>query len=134
MYGFSVIGSPIFGHLIDKTRYHNWWLFASSFIATTSYLVWGILQPIVENKDTMYIIMIVLMLCLGVAYCIIASSLMAYLAAVTKTKLHATVFGLLFGVQQLGVGTSSYLGGVVVEKFGWNNLFYYLMIVGILST
>jgi len=133
VYGFSVIGSPIFGHLIDKTRHHSCWLFLSSLLATSSFMLWGFLQPIIKNKDTMYMIMVAIMLCLGVAYCIIASSLMAYLAAVTETKLHATVFGLLFGVQQLGVGTSSYLGGLVVNKFGWNYLFYYLVVVGLLA-
>lgn len=132
VYALSVVGSPVMGAIIDKTKHHSVWLFLSSLLMTTCFIVWGFLQPITP-KGEMVKIMTMLMVVLGVAYSIIASSLMAYLADITPLKLHSTAFGLLFGIQQLGVGSASYVLGWFCKTIGYDKFLYCLAFIGILA-
>lgn len=133
VYAFSVVGSPTMGYVIDKTKHHTLWLFLSSALLVSTFIAWGYLQPRTD-KDTMVYIMTGMMCVLGVAYSIIASSLMAYLADVTPLRLHSTAFGLLFGVQQLGVGTTSWFAGKFCKNIGYAMFPYLLAGIGIFAT
>jgi len=132
VYAFSVVGSPTMGFIIDRTKHHSVWLFLSSALMTSTFLAWGYLQPRTD-REVMVKVMTGMMCSLGVAYSIIASSLMAYLADITPLKLHSTCFGLLFGVQQLGVGLSSWFCGWFCKNMGYGNLPFLLAIIGVLA-
>ena len=78
------------------------------------------------------------MLCLGVAYSIISSSAMKYMVEVTPIELHPTCFGLLMGIQQIGIGAISYFIGWYIEGYGYvsdgGNFLYVFAAVGLIAT
>ena len=140
VYAFSCIGSPLFGFIIDYTGFHSLWLTFCSGLLTFSFGTWGYLQKNVyqDDQETMLVIMYVLMLCLGVAYSIISSSAMKYMVEVTPIELHPTCFGLLMGIQQIGIGAISYFIGWYIEGYGYvsddGNFLYVFAAVGLIAT
>lgn len=140
VYAFSCIGSPLFGFIIDAAGFHSVWLTFCSALLSVSFISWGYLQQNIFNDDseTMILVMYGLMIALGVAYSIISSSAMKYMVEVTPADLHPTCFGLLMGIQQIGIGITSYLSGYYIEHYGYvnqdANFLYCFGFVGILAT
>ena len=56
----------------------------------------------------------------AVFYSVIASATMPWMARMVQPNLKATTMGVLMGIQQIGVGTFSWLLGKFVKSYGWN--------------
>jgi len=124
VYAFSVIGAPIFGGLIDKTGHHPIWVTGSCAGLALSEWFWGFYvnnfhDGCDENSNIQYVLF-GLMVFNAVCYSVVASGVMPWLARMVQPNLKATTMGVLMGIQQIGVGTFSWLLGKFVKSYGWN--------------
>lgn len=117
VYALSVIGAPLCGALLDKFRYHTVWLIAANVGLALSYGLWGGMSLFM--KDQMFYPICLFLFCNGLFYSICAACLPLLLGMLVTEELQATAFGLLFGIQQIGIGLVSSLQGMFVDNYGF---------------
>ena len=130
IYLLSVIGAPFFGKMIDVTKHHPIWSLSATTCLGLSHFIWGWMAMIIEDQNLLKWVLFGLNLFNGVCYSIMASTISPWVGKMMPMKLKATAFGLLYGFQNLGIGASSYLLGVGVDKLGWD---YFPFLCGIIS-
>ena len=119
-YLVSIFGAPSFGAVVDLTGNHTLWGMLGCSLFTVSMFAWNFL---VENMkgdastDQIFTMVVVLSIMNGVGYSIVASVYMAIMAVLTDQRLLATSYGLLFGIQQVGVAFMYYLSGKFIDAF-----------------
>jgi len=132
VYLLSVVGAPGFGKIVDMTKKHPIWALSACTGLGISQCAWGwIVQATPEDERSgLYWTIFALNFINGICYSIIASTISPWLGKMMPMKLKATAFGLLFGIQQLGVGSITYLLGQGVDKLGWT---YFPYLCGFVS-
>lgn len=120
VYAFSVVGAPIFGGLIDKTGHHPIWTAGACGALAFSEWFWGWyvnnFHTGCDESSNIQYILFVLMVVNAMCYSVVASGVMPWLAKMVPPKLKATSMGVLMGIQQIGVGTFSWLLGRFVKS------------------
>lgn len=121
VYLLSVIGAPTFGQLIDTTKRHPIWTFVACLTLGLSQAAWGWIVQATDPADYagLYWTLFSLNFVNGICYSVIASCVMPWLGKMMPMNLKATAFGLLFGIQQIGVGSISSFLGKGVDQLGW---------------
>lgn len=135
VYLLSVVGAPGFGKIVDITKKHPIWAISACTGLGVSQFAWGwIVQATSEeNRAGLYWTIFALNFINGICYSIIASTISPWLGKMMPMNLKATAFGLLFGIQQIGVGSITYLLGEGVDRLGWTYFPYLCGAVSFIS-
>lgn len=111
VYVVSAVASPVFGAAIDFTGRNLVWVISGVLLTVVCHtcfaLTSGGLPPIV------------IMIGLGLAYSILASSLWPLVGIVLPAHQRGTAYGLIQSVQNLGLGVISLLAGYLVDAKGY---------------
>jgi len=121
IYLLSVFGAPFFGKLVDLTHKHPIWSLTSCTILGVSHFTWG---WVVEKTDPseyqkLRLTLLALNLLNGLCYSVMASTISPWMGKMMPMKWKATAFGLLYGFQNVGLGSINLLLGYGVDKLGW---------------
>ncbi|CAH8590608.1 unnamed protein product [Heterobilharzia americana] len=111
VYIVSAMASPLFGAAIDFIGYNLYWLFTGIIITMLCHICFAF--------TTGQIPPIVIMIVLGLAYSILASSLWPMVAFILPLHQRGTAYGLIQSIQNLGLGVISIFAGYLVDTKGY---------------
>lgn len=116
IYIMSAIISPIFGFFIDKTGRNVLWISIGTILATIAHAL------VAFTPTPPYVVSSML----GVGYSILASALWPMISLIIPEHQLGTAYGMMQAIQNLGLGVSAWVAGVVVDYKGYvilENLF-----------
>ncbi|VDP93654.1 unnamed protein product [Echinostoma caproni] len=108
VYIVSAVASPLFGAAIDFTGRNVNWVLGSVLLTLVCHMCFaftsGGLPPMV------------IMITMGIAYSVLASSLWPLVAYLLPVHQRATAYGLIQSIQNLGLGVISIFAGYLVDN------------------
>ncbi|XP_021351524.1 major facilitator superfamily domain-containing protein 1-like [Mizuhopecten yessoensis] len=109
VYIISAVASPLFGFLIDRSGKNIFWIIigTSATIGCHALLAFTFLNPFVA------------MICMGLAYSILASALWPLVAQVIQESQLGTAYGIMQAIQNLGLAVVSIAAGSIVDSSGY---------------
>ncbi|VDQ16297.1 unnamed protein product [Trichobilharzia regenti] len=107
VYIVSAVASPVFGSAIDFIGYNVYWLFSGIIVTMLCHICFAF--------TTGQIPPIAIMIIMGFAYSILASSLWPMVAFILPLHQRGTAYGLIQSVQNLGLGVISIFAGYLVD-------------------
>ena len=121
VYLLSVIGAPFFGKLVDLNHKHPIWSLTSCTVLGISHFTWGWVVEKTEPSEyeKLRLTLLALNLLNGICYSVMASTISPWMGKMMPMKWKATAFGILYGFQNIGVGSINLLVGYGVDKLGW---------------
>nr|CAH8863502.1 unnamed protein product [Trichobilharzia regenti] len=111
VYIVSAVASPVFGSAIDFIGYNVYWLFSGIIVTMLCHICFAF--------TTGQIPPIAIMIIMGFAYSILASSLWPMVAFILPLHQRGTAYGLIQSVQNLGLGVISIFAGYLVDTKGY---------------
>ena len=116
IYLVSAIVSPFFGFLIDCTGRNVLWISVGTILAMISHAL------VAFTSTPPYLISITL----GLGYSILASALWPMISLIIPERQLGTAYGMMQAIQNLGLGVSAWIAGIIVDYKGYvflENLF-----------
>jgi MFS family permease len=116
IYIMSAIISPLFGFLIDRTGRNVLWISLGTILATIAHALVAFTSIPPYFVSTM----------LGFGYSILASALWPMISLIIPEHQLGTAYGMMQAIQNLGLGVSAWVAGIVVDYKGYvilENLF-----------
>ncbi|KAF7257989.1 hypothetical protein EG68_04294 [Paragonimus skrjabini miyazakii] len=111
IYILSAVASPVFGAAIDFTGRNLHWVLTSVLLTLFCHLCFAFAGSALPP--------VVIMVLMGLAYSILASSLWPLVAHLLPVHQRGTAYGFMQAVQNLGLGTVAIFAGFLVDTKGY---------------
>ncbi|KAF8565663.1 hypothetical protein P879_05584, partial [Paragonimus westermani] len=111
IYILSAVASPVFGAAIDLTGRNLHWVLTSVLLTLFCHLCFAFAGSALPP--------VFIMVLMGLAYSILASSLWPLVAHLLPVHQRGTAYGLMQAVQNLGLGTVAIFAGFLVDTKGY---------------
>jgi MFS family permease len=119
--------SPVFGLIVDRTGYKTIWIILAALVALAAH----------STMLFTFVNAFVPVITLALSLSIIATSLWPMVSDLVPLNKLGSAYGLMQGIQNLGLAVTSGLSGYLVENYGYMALdmfFIVLCIIGLVAS